>query len=164
MPYNINATSEIQPAEKKFIYAPFAAPLEASLVEPGDILLEGAELARLDDRELQLELADVEAQLHRAQKQMDGFVASHETGEARLARHEIEMLVARRDLLSQRVEQLTLLSPVDGIVIAGDWKNSNGMPLETGQSMFEIAPLEKLSVDVFLPEDDVPYAAVGQDV
>ena len=164
MPYNINATSEIQPAEKKFIYAPFAAPLEASLVEPGDILLKGAELARLDDRELQLELADVEAQLHRAQKQMDGFVASHETGEARLARHEIEMLVARRDLLSQRVEQLTLLSPVDGIVIAGDWKNSNGMPLETGQSMFEIAPLEKLSVDVFLPEDDVPYAAVGQDV
>lgn len=164
MPYNINATSEIQPAEKKFIYAPFAAPLEESLVEPGDILQQGAELARLDDRKLQLELADIEAQLHRAQKQMDGYVATQESGEVRLARHEIEMLVARRDLLFQRVQQLTLYSPVDGIVIAGDWKNSSGMPLETGQSLFEIAPLAKLSVDVFLPEDDVPYAKVGQSV
>ena len=38
------------------------------------------------------------------------------------------------------------------------------MPLETGQSLFEVAPLEKLSVDIFLPEDDVRYAQVGQSV
>ena len=121
-------------------------------------------MARLDDRELQLELTDIDAQLHRAQKQMDGFVASHETGEAQLSRHEIEMLVARRDLLLGRVEQVVLKSPVDGIVISGDWKNSGGIPLETGQSLYEVAPLEKLSVDVFVPEDDVRYAAAGQAV
>jgi len=164
MPYMIKTTTEIQPAQKKFIYAPFDAPLKESIVEPGDIVQAGAQLARLDDRELQLELADVDAQLHRAQKQMDGFVAAHETGEAQLSRHEIEMLVARRDLLLGRVEQVVLKSPVDGIVISGDWKNSGGMPLETGQSMYEVAPLEKLSVDVFLPEDDVRYAAAGQNV
>ena len=164
MPYMIKTTTEIQPAQKKFIYAPFDAPLKESIVQPGDIIQAGAQLARLDDRELQLELADIDAQLHRAQKQMDGFVAAHETGEAQLSRHEIEMLVARRDLLLGRVEQVVLKSPVDGIVISGDWKNSGGMPLETGQSLYEVAPLEKLSVDVFLPEDDVRYAAAGQDV
>jgi len=30
--------------------------------------------------------------------------------------------------------------------------------------LFEIAPLEKLSIDIFLPEDDVRYAKVGQKV
>ena len=164
MPYMIKTTTEIQPAQKKYIYAPFDAPLKESIVEPGDIIQAGAELARLDDRELQLELTDIDAQLHRAQKQMDGFVASHETGEAQLSRHEIEMLVARRDLLLGRVEQVVLKSPVDGIVISGDWKNSGGIPLETGQSLYEVAPLEKLSVDVFVPEDDVRYAAAGQAV
>ena len=164
LPYQIKATSEVQPAEKMFLYAPFPAPLKASLVEPGDLVQKGAELARLDDKELTLELAEVQAKLHRSQKNHDGFVATHEPGEARLARHESEMLTARLEILEQRSAQLVLRSPIDGIVIAGDWKNAAGMPLETGQSLFEVAPLEKLSVDIFLPEDDVRYAQVGQSV
>ena len=81
LPYQIKATSEVQPAEKMFLHAPFAAPLKESLVEPGDLVLKGAELARLDDRELTLELAEVQADLHRAEKKRDGFVATHEPGE-----------------------------------------------------------------------------------
>ena len=164
LPYQIKATSEVQPAEKKFLHAPFTAPLKESLVEPGDLVLKGAELARLDDRELTLELAEVQADLHRAEKKRDGFVATHEPGEARLARHESEMLEARLEILEQRAQQLIVRSPIDGLVIAGDWKNSAGMPLETGQSLFEIAPLEKLSIDVYIPEDDVRYAQTGQSV
>lgn len=164
LPYQIKASSEVQPAQKTFLYAPFSAPLKTSYVEPGDLILASAELATLDDRELSLELAEVEADLHRAQKKRDGFVATHEPGEARLARHEAEMLQAQLEILQQRSQQLVLRSPIDGIVIAGDWKTSEGMPLETGQSLFEIAPLEKLSIDIFLPEDDVRYAKVGQNV
>ncbi len=164
LPYQIKAGSEVQPAEKMFLYAPFDAPLKESLVEPGDLVLKGAELARLDDDELTLELAEVQADLHRAQKKRDGFVATHEPGEAKLARHEAEVLEARLEILEQRAEQLVLRSPIDGIVIAGDWKKSAGMPLETGQSLYEVAPLEKLSIDIYLPEEDVRYAKTGQSV
>ena len=164
LPYQIKATSEVQPAEKMFLYAPFSAPLKQSLVEPGDLVLKDAELAQLDDNELTLELAEVQADLHRAQKKRDGFVATHEPGEARMARHEAEVLEARLEILEQRAEQLVVRSPIDGIVIAGDWKNAAGMPLETGQSLYEVAPLEKLSIDIYLPEDDVRYAQTGQSV
>ena len=164
LPYQIKATSEVQPAEKMFLHAPFAVPLKESLVEPGDLVLKDAELARLDDRELTIELAEVQADLHRAQKKRDGFVATHEPGEARLARHESEVLEARLQILERRAQQLIVRSPIDGIVIAGDWKNAAGMPLETGQSLFEIAPLEKLSIDIYIPEDDVRYAETGQSV
>ncbi|MDB2685695.1 efflux RND transporter periplasmic adaptor subunit [Mariniblastus sp.] len=164
LPYQIKATSEVQPAEKMFLHAPFAVPLDESLVEPGDLVLKGAELARLDDRELKMELAEIQADLHRADKKRDGFVATHEPGEARLARHESEILEARLEMLERRAQQLIVRSPIDGVVIAGDWKNSAGMPLETGQSLFEIAPLEKLSIDIYIPEDDVRYAQVGQAV
>lgn len=164
LPYQIKATSEVQPAEKMFLHAPFTVPLKESLVEPGDLVLKGAPLARLDDRELTMELAEVQADLHRSEKKQDGFVATHEPGEARLARHESEVLEARLEILERRAEQLIVSSPIDGIVIAGDWKNAAGMPLETGQSLFEIAPLEKLSIDIYIPEDDVRYAQPGQSV
>jgi len=164
LPYQIKATSEVQPAEKMFLHAPFAVPLKESLVEPGDLVLKGAELARLDDRDLVMELAEVQADFHRADKKQDGFVATHEPGEARLARHEAEVLDARLKTLERRAEQLIVRSPIDGIVIAGDWKNAAGMPLETGQSLFEVAPLEKLSIDIYIPEDDVRYAQTGQSV
>jgi hypothetical protein len=164
LPYKIKATSEVQPAKKTFLYAPFAAPLKESLVEPGDIVQKGAELARLDDKELGLELAEVQADLHRTQKERDGFVATHSAGEARMAQHEAEMLQARFEILKQRSEQLILRSPIDGIVISGDWKNASGMPLETGQSLFEVAPLEQLSIDVYLPDEDIRYARPGQHI
>ena len=164
LPYQIKATTEVQPAERMFLHAPFAVPLKESLVEPGDLVLKGAALARLDDKELTMELAEVQADLHRADKKRDGFVATHEPGEARLARHESEVLEARMDILERRADQLIVRSPIDGIVIAGDWKNASGMPLDTGQSLFEIAPLEKLSIDIYIPEDDVRYAEPGQSV
>ena len=164
LPYQIKATTEVQPAEKMFLHAPFAVPLKESLVEPGDLVLKGAELARLDDKELTMELAEVQADFHRSEKNRDGFVATHEPGEARLARHESEVLEARLEILERRAQQLVVRSPIDGIVIAGDWKNSAGMPLETGQSLYEIAPLEKLSIDIYIPEDDVRYAQTGQSV
>ena len=163
-PYQIRATSEVQPAKKKFLYAPFAAPLKESLVEPGDLVRKNAELARLDDKELYLELAEVQAELHRTQKELDGYVATHKAGEARMAQHESEMLQARLEILEQRSEQLVLRSPIDGIVIAGDWKNAAGMPLETGESLFEVAPLEELSIDVYLPDEEIRYARPGQHV
>ena len=164
LPYQIKATTEVQPAERMFLHAPFDVPLQESLVEPGDLVLKGAALAQLDNKELTMELAEVQADLHRAEKKQDGFVATHEPGEARLARHESEVLEARLDILEQRADQLIVRSPIDGIVIAGDWKNAAGMPLETGQSLYEIAPLEKLSIDIYIPEDDVRYAQAGQSV
>ena len=103
-------------------------------------------LATLDGRETKLELAEVEAELNRATKQRDGHVVSHESGEAYVAKYEIERLKSRRSLLLHRQESLELRSPMDGIVIAGDLQNAEGMPLKVGQTLFEVAPLDQLRI------------------
>jgi len=88
-------------------------------------------------------------------------VVSHDSGEMYVAKYEIERLRSRRDLLLHRQEGLELRSPMDGIVIAGDLKHAEGMPLQVGETLFEVAPLEKLRVELAIPEDDVRYTQTG---
>lgn len=164
LPYKVGTDCEVQPLEKRYIAAPFAGQLEECLVEPGDRVVADQVLARLDDREIRMELAEVEADLHRAMKTRDGHVASHESGEARLAELEAERLSARRDLLHHRSEHLELRSPLAGFVIAGELKRAQGMPLEIGQSLFEVAPLNELIAEIAIPEDDIRYVEPGMSV
>ena len=157
MPYQVSSECEVRPASKLFIASPFDTTLEKCHVQPGQQVTKDMALATLDGRETRLELAEIEAELNRAMKQRDGHVVSHESGEAYVAKYEIERLQSRRDLLLHRQESLEIRSPLDGIVIAGDLKNAEGMPLKVGETLFEVAPLNKLRVELAIPEDDVRY-------
>jgi hypothetical protein len=164
LPYTVSSKCEVQPSVKRFVAAPFAAKLQECLVEPGDTVVQNQVLARIDDQEIKLELAEIEAELHRAMKTRDGHVAAHESGEAKVAHFETERLRAHKELLECRNDNRELKSPVDGIVISGDLKKAEGMPLETGQALFEIAPLEDLMIELSIPEDDVRYVEPGMFV
>jgi hypothetical protein len=163
-PYMVRSECEIQPAAKRYVAAPFDGQLNQCLVEPGDVVSKDQIIARLDDREINLELDEIEAQLHQAMKTYDGHVASHKSGEARLAQLEADRLRARRDLLKYRSENLELRSPLDGIVISGDLKKAQGVPLKTGDSLFEIAPLQDLFVELAIPDDDIRFVKSGMPV
>ena len=157
MPYQVSSECEVRPESTLFIASPFDTTLEKCNVQPGQQVTKDMTLATLDGRETRLELAEIEADLNRAMKQRDGHVVSHESGEAYVAKYEIERLESRRDLLLHRQQSLELRSPLDGIVIAGDLKNAEGMPLKVGETLFEVAPLDKLRVELSIPEDDVRY-------
>jgi len=157
MPYYVSSECEVCPESKLFIASPFDTTLEKCFVQPGEQVTKDMPLATLDGRETRLELAEIEADLNRAMKQHDGHVVSHDSGEMYVAKYEIERLKSRRDLLLHRQESLELRSPMDGIVIAGDLKHAEGMPLQVGETLFEVAPLEQLRIELAIPEDDVRY-------
>jgi len=157
MPYYVSSECEVRPESKLYIASPFDTTLEKCHVQPGEQVTKNMLLATLDGRETKLELAEVEADLNRATKQRDGHVVSHESGEAYVAKYEIQRLQSRRDLLLHRQESLELRCPMDGIVIAGDLQNAEGMPLKVGEALFEVAPLDKLRIELAIPEDDVRY-------
>ena len=164
MPLQVSTDCEIHPSTKRWIAAPFAGHLEACLVRPGDMVTTHQVVASMDGREIALELAEVEAELHRAEKTRDGHVASHDSGKARVAQFEAKRLRARYDLLTHRKQSLELRSPISGIVISGDHKKAVGIPLKTGQSLIEIAPLDDLVVELSIPEEDMRLVHPGMPV
>lgn len=164
LPYRVKCDCELQPVVRRYVAAPFDATLERSHVEPGDLVSENQLLAQIDGREIRWELAGVDAEKTRAAKQRDGHLATQEFGSAQVAAYEMERLDLKAKLLEHRGENVEIRSPLSGIVISGDLKKAEGVPLTVGQTLFEIAPLDRMIVEIAVPEDDVRHIRAGQMV
>ena len=164
VPYRITCDCELQPVVRRFVVAPYDGTLEKSLVAPGDIVVEHEVLARMDEREIRWELAGLNADLTRAQKERDASLASHRTSDAQLAKLEMARLQLGIQLLEHRLNNLAIKSPIGGVVVTGDLQKAEGAPLTIGQSLFEIAPLEKMVAEIYVPEDEIAHMHNGMDV
>jgi multidrug resistance efflux pump len=162
--YRVQCDLELQPVSRRFVAAPFAAPLEECFVEPGDIVQKNELLARLDGRELKWELAGIRADVGKARKEYNTHLSDQEFGLAAIARHELERLENRASLLAVREETLEIRSPMTGVVVAGDLRDTEGVPLETGQSLFEVAPLDRMVVEIEIPEEDVRHVSSNMNL
>jgi multidrug resistance efflux pump len=162
--YRLDCRCEVQPVIRRVVAAPFDGKLLGARVEPGDVVRVGQTLAVLDGREVRWELAGIVAEHSRAGKERDGHFAEHDFGAARLAELEQERLAHRQRLLEDRTANLEVRSPSDGVIIAGDLKKFEGKPLETGETLFEVAPLGRMRIEIEVPEDQVRHVTAGQPV
>lgn len=163
-PYNIRCDCELHPVTRRYVPAPYDGQLNEVLVEPGAIVVAGQILARMDKRELEWRLASLDAEYHRARKQRDSSLATRETSSAQVARLEMERLNGERKLLRNQLTKLEIRSPIDGMVLAGDPKKLEGARLTIGQSLFETGPLDRMLVEVFVPDDEIAFLQSGNDV
>ncbi|MDY0378746.1 MAG: HlyD family secretion protein [Desulfobacterales bacterium] len=55
-----------------------------------------------------------------------------------------------------------MTAPFDAVVISGDLSQSLGAPVERGQVLFEVAPLDEYRVIIEVDERDIAAVQVGQ--
>lgn len=163
-PYSVRGGCEVHPVSLRYIAAPFDARLLHAEVEPGDEVDAGQILALLDGEEIRWELSGATAEVDRAAKERDGHLAEKEINAAQVSRLEMARMHAKATVLRRRSEQLEIRSPVDGVVISGDLRKAEGAPLTTGQTLFEIAPLEEMVLEIGIPEEDIGHVSLGQTV
>ena len=164
MVYRIHCELELQPVERRYVAAPFDGPLEQCLVEPGDVVSKDQLLAQMDGREIRWELAEVQANLNKATKERNTQLSKKEFGNAAISGHEMQRLEQRAALLQHRNASLEIRSPADGVVVSGDHREAEGVPLEMGKTLFEIAPLDAMVVELCIPEEDIRHVQVGMTV
>ena len=119
-PYKVSCDCEIQPATRRFVAAPYAGIFETSLVEPGDLVRRDQVLARMDGRDIRLELASLSAEQDRFGKERVVNMAAGKVAAAQIGSLELERLALKRRLLTSREESLNITSPIEGIVVSGD--------------------------------------------
>lgn len=161
MPYRVNCQCQLQPTERRFVAAPFDGILEKSLVEVGEVVSKDQVIARLEGRQLRIELAGLEAELEGARRQRDSSLAMREIAQSQIARSEMNRLGSQIQLLNNRMKELEVRSPVNGVVVAGDMEKAQGAPLEMGQNLFEVAPLETMVAEIGIPETEIQYVKLS---
>ncbi len=155
--HKIPCDCRLEPVTRRFIAAPFEGTLEAALAEPGDVVAEGALLARLDGREIRWKQAELVADRARAEKQRDAELAAGKFGAAQISKLEMQRIDLQVQLLNHRAENLEIRSPIAGVITSGDLQRVQGAPVTLGQTLFEVAPLDALVVEFAVPQDDVRF-------
>jgi len=154
----------IEPSVRRYVAAPFAGILEEAFVRPGDHVIVGQILARLDGRELRNELTQLRAEYQRAAKSQDIELAAGKPGAAQIHKLEMGRLDEKCRLIELRLSQLEVRSPLDGVILAGDLQRSQGVPLSVGQTLFEVAPLDRVCVEIAIDDHDIDLTQVRQPV
>lgn len=154
-PYRIHAAVRIEPQSPRIVSAPFEAIIESVSVQPGDEVKAGQTLVTFDGRPLRLERQSLEAEIYQSAKQKDIALAAGRIAEAQQAQLKYQQLLRRRDLIDRRLDQLVVSSPIDGVVVSGDLRRSVGASLELGRVLIEIAPLDRVLVEIAIPEYEI---------
>ena len=163
-PYRIACDCEVQPVMRRYIAAPYKGILEKTFVESGDIVEEGQLVALLDGRQLRIELSGVRAEYDGARKRRDSTLAQGEIATSQIALSEMKRHQSRITILEQQLDHLEVRTPIAGIVVSGDLEKVEGAPLEMGQTLFEVAPLDAMLAEIGIPESEINYAQPGMHV
>ena len=162
--YRIGCDCELQPVLRRFIAAPHNGVLEKNLVENGDLIEEGQIVANLDGRQLRIELAGLQAELKGTSKRRSAAMANNQIADAQIAMSEMKKLKSEIQLLEDKLENLEIRSPINGIVVAGDLEKVEGAPVEMGQTLFEVGPLNEMLAEIAIPEEEIPYVEAGMTI
>ncbi len=164
VPYRLTADAVIKPHVARFVVSRYDGLLLKTMVRPGDQVTKGQELARMDGREIEVETAELQAELDKANKLRDQATALGNTAAAQVARLDALRYEQQLIQLSQRRKHLILTSPVNGIVLSGDLQRAEGSPVSRGQTLFEVAPLEVMDVEITIDEETISQVSEDTEV
>lgn len=160
--HRVSARTVVEGAVQRAAVAPFNGYVIESLVRAGDTVRQGQVLARLDDRDLQLEQARWAAELQQLQGKQRQAMAAQDRTSMMLAGAQIEQAQAQLSLVESRLARASLQAPFDGVVVTGDLHQLLGTPVDQGKVLFEIAPLDAYRVILQVDERDISHLQPGQ--
>jgi len=160
--FRITADAVLEGQVQRVVAAPVAGYLLSSSVRAGDTIRQGEIMASLDDEQLKLELARLGGRMQQARREYREAQSTRDLVKVRVIRGQINQITAEIELVEQQLDSINLTAPFDGVVIEGDLSQILGSPVERGDTLFKIAPLEDYRIILKVDESEIAYVEPGQ--
>ena len=160
-----SGTAPIEAHDEAEVVAKVGGEVRQLLVEEGDMVVAGQVLARLDGDRLRLDLAEIEANLRKLERdykrQLElsqrGLVAK---GTAENAKYDLDALKASYDSARLELGYTEIRAPIAGVVSARYIKVGN--TISPNDPAFRVTNLDPLVAYVHIPEKEYRKLAPGQ--
>ena len=160
--YRVSANAVLEGKVQRVVAAPISGYLLSTSVRAGDTVKEGEELARLNDSDLLLEKAKLEGELQKLQREFRKAQSRRNLVDVSVVKEQVIQAKAEIDLNEEQLSKTRLLAPFDGVVIEGELQQMLGTPIERGDILFKLAPLEGYRTILKVEEQDIAHITEGQ--
>jgi RND family efflux transporter MFP subunit len=160
--FRVAANTTVEGIVQRAISAPFNGYVTEANFRAGDLVGEGETIAHLDDRELRLERIKLTSQREQFRRQQRQAMAEHERAQTEIIGAQIAQSEAQLELVEEQLSRARLVAPFDGYVVIGDLSQSLGSPVERGDVLFEVAPLDGFRIVLEVDERDIANVVIGQ--
>jgi len=160
--YRVSADAAIEGETQRAITAPIAGFVKEAPRRAGDMVKKGDVIGRFDDRELRLERVRLSSQQGQYTKQYREAMAKHDRPQAAIVTAQLEQVDAQIALVDEQLARIDMVAPFDGLIVSGDLSQRLGAPVERGQVLFEVAPLDDFRIALQVDEHDFAQVLPGQ--
>ena len=161
--YRVEAPVTMQATERRFVSAPFEGIIATVTegMEEGSEVTAGQLLATLDTSELELERLNAIARRSEAEKQAESSLAERDTSAFKQAEQQMAQAQTQIDLYDHLISKAQIRSPIDGRILSGDLAERVGSSVTLGDALYEIAPVERLTIVAKVQDRDISLVAEG---
>ena len=150
--YRISADAVLEGEIRRIVAAPFNSFVEDSRFRAGDIVNKNTVLCTLDDRDLRLERISLLSEKSQLKSKHQEALADHNRAEVNIINARIKQTDAELELVENQLARTLIKAPFKGILVSGDLSQKFGGPVQQGEMLFEIAPLDSYRIILKIDE------------
>lgn len=158
----VNAPLYLEGEQRYTITTPQQGYITEVLVRPGDVVKANQTLAKLEDKDLKMETAELASQLEQSEGQFRQAMAAMDAAASGMAVNQRQQVQSKLDLVNEKIARTNIKSPIEGVVVSGDWQQRIGTPVEVGSELFQVADIASYRVIMHVPDKDMDELVVGQ--
>ncbi|WP_238987411.1 efflux RND transporter periplasmic adaptor subunit [Roseovarius dicentrarchi] len=161
IPFRIQAEAVLRGEINRAVVAPFAGFVAEAPLRAGDTVSAGDLMVRLDDSDLRLEALRWRSEIDRLVSESREALAAKDRARVALTETQITQARAQAALADAELARAQRLAPIDGMIVTGDLSQKLGAPVQLGEVLFEVAPLDRYRVEMQVDERDLAYVSEG---
>jgi len=163
-PMRLGTDATVIPADRRVISARQGGTVKQVFVHEGDAVKPGQVLAQLDDSEDRVKLAEADAALSQARRELAEAEFRNDPSAAGQAQLRNQLYYAEVALEQQRINEARLTSPIGGIVVTPKVEDKTGTLLKAGDTFCEIVAQDRMAAEMSVPETDLPLVQPGEKI
>ena len=163
-PMRVGTDATVVPASRQMVSAIDGGVVQRVFVHEGDAVQPGQVLAQLDDGDDRVKLAEAEAALSQARRELAEAEFHNDPSAAGQAKLRADLHEAEVQLEQQRVAASELRSPIAGVVVTPKIEEKRGTMVKPGDSFAEIVGQDRIAAEMSVAETDLELVRPGNSV
>lgn len=160
--FQVHADAVLEGKVQRIVAASIDGFVASSNFRAGDTVNKGDILATLDDKDLELERLKVSSERQKFEREYREAMAKGDRVQVRVSSAQVAQAKAEIELIQEQLSRTQIVAPFDGIIIDGDLSQSLGSPVERGDTLFKVAPLDGYRIVLKVDEREIAYVENGQ--